>query len=74
MYFKNFTSFNFFYFLVSPDPPDNCTIINKSSESFHLQCIPGNLFAICHSKKSIYTIRPLKFFLVQNKSYYEFVI
>ena len=45
MYFNNFTSFNFFYFLVSPDPPDNCTIINKSSESFHLQCIPGNLFA-----------------------------
>ena len=48
MYFNNFTSFNFFYFLVSPDPPDNCTIINKSSESFHLQCIPGNLFAKKH--------------------------
>ena len=26
---------------VAPDPVSNCTIINKSSETFHLQCIPG---------------------------------
>ena len=33
-----------FFFLISvaPDPPENCTVINKSSETFHLQCIPGN--------------------------------
>ena len=27
--------------LVSPDPVENCTVIKKSSESFHLRCIPG---------------------------------
>jgi len=26
---------------VAPDPPENCTVINKSSETFHLQCVPG---------------------------------
>ncbi|XP_023334724.1 nephrin [Eurytemora carolleeae] len=26
---------------VTPDPVENCTVINKSSESFHLQCLPG---------------------------------
>ena len=28
-------------FTVAPDPVENCTVINKSSETFHLQCIPG---------------------------------
>jgi len=26
---------------VSPEPVENCSVINKSSETFHLQCIPG---------------------------------
>ncbi|XP_023321524.1 Down syndrome cell adhesion molecule-like protein 1 homolog [Eurytemora carolleeae] len=26
---------------VSPDPVENCTVIKKSSESFHLRCNPG---------------------------------
>jgi len=26
---------------VSPEPVENCTVINKSSETFHLQCLPG---------------------------------
>ena len=26
---------------VSPEPVENCTVINKSSETFHLQCVPG---------------------------------
>ena len=26
---------------MAPDPVENCTVINKSSESFHLQCTPG---------------------------------
>ena len=30
-----------FSFVVAPDPVENCTVINKSSETFHLQCIPG---------------------------------
>ena len=29
------------YISVAPDPVENCTVINKSSETFHLQCIPG---------------------------------
>ncbi len=30
-----------FSFSVAPDPVSNCTVINKSSETFHLQCVPG---------------------------------
>ena len=26
---------------VAPDPVDNCTVINTSSETFYLQCVPG---------------------------------
>lgn len=26
---------------VSPEPVENCSVINKSSETFHLQCLPG---------------------------------
>ena len=28
-------------FSVAPDPVENCTVINKSSETFHRQCTPG---------------------------------
>ena len=31
----------FLLFAVAPDPVSNCTVINKSSETFHLQCVPG---------------------------------
>ena len=29
------------FFSVSPEPVENCSVINKSSESFHLLCLPG---------------------------------
>ena len=29
------------FFAVAPDPVSNCTVINTSSETFHLQCVPG---------------------------------
>ena len=32
---------SFILILVAPDPVENCTVINKSSETFHLQCTPG---------------------------------
>ena len=32
---------HFSLFSVAPDPVENCTVINKSSETFHLQCTPG---------------------------------
>jgi hypothetical protein len=38
------TSLLQFFFSVAPDPPENCSVINKSSETFHLQCIPGEIF------------------------------
>ena len=31
----------YYLFSVAPDPVENCTVINKSSETFHLQCTPG---------------------------------
>ena len=26
---------------VAPEPVENCSVINKSSDTFHLQCVPG---------------------------------
>ena len=26
---------------VAPEPVENCSVINKSSDTFHLQCLPG---------------------------------
>ena len=40
-YFVALYNFVFFTFSVAPDPVENCTVINKSSETFHLQCTPG---------------------------------
>ena len=26
---------------VAPEPVENCSVINKSSDTFHIQCVPG---------------------------------
>ena len=30
-----------FFLPVAPEPVENCSVINKSSDTFHLQCVPG---------------------------------
>ncbi|CAB4065520.1 unnamed protein product [Lepeophtheirus salmonis] len=48
---------------VAPDPVENCTIINKSSETFHLHCVPGfdggmeQLFLVTVTERSTSLVR-----------------
>ena len=28
-------------FSVAPEPVENCTVINQSSDTFHMKCLPG---------------------------------
>nr|XP_040567976.1 uncharacterized protein LOC121117599 [Lepeophtheirus salmonis] len=53
----------FLSFAVAPDPVENCTIINKSSETFHLHCVPGfdggmeQLFLVTVTERSTSLVR-----------------